>query len=75
VSDDSGRIVRYDLAASTNRVVASGLNGPRYMVWSDASESVIVFVQHGPPIMVMKLDLTTATPSVTALAGPTDTDP
>jgi hypothetical protein len=75
VSDDSGRIVRYDVAAGTNRVVASGLNGPRFMTWSDAGESVIVFVQHGPPAMVMKLDLTTLAPSVVALTGPTDPDP
>lgn len=75
VSNDSGRIVRYDLATHTSKVMASGLSGPRYLAWSDAGESVIVFVQHGPPGQLMKLDLSTPTPSVSVLAGPTDDAP
>jgi hypothetical protein len=71
VSDDSGAIFRYDLAAGTSTVVANGLHGPRYMFWADAGESTMVFVQNGPPGMVMKLDLTTPTPSLVPLAGPT----
>jgi hypothetical protein len=55
--------------------MAKGLKGPRHMVWSDAGESVIVFVQGGPPGMVMKLDLTTTPPSVAELAGPTASIP
>lgn len=75
VSDDSGVIIRYDLAANTQKVLVSGLKGPRHLAWSDASESVIVFGQNGPPAMVMKLDLTTPTPSLAALAGPIAGDP
>ena len=75
VSGDDGRIVRYDLSAGTNGVMAGGLAAPRHMAWADTGESAILFVQNGPPAQVMKLDLTTATPSVTVVAGPAPDSP
>jgi hypothetical protein len=74
-NSDANNIVRYDLAANTKKVIATGLNYPVYMVWLDTTEKVIMLVQRGPPGKVMRVDLTTATPSVSEVAGPTADNP
>ena len=42
-SSDSGTITRFDLAANTSQVVASGLNAPRHLTWADAGENCPVY--------------------------------
>ncbi len=71
VSNDAGRITRFDLVTHTNVVVASGLNGPRHLTWADAGESVILFPQPNPTGTVLKADLTTSPATVTTIAAPT----
>ncbi len=67
----SNTIVRYDLAAGTNTVVASGLNYPQHMLWSDAGETAILFIQGSSPAgLLRKLDLTIPAPLVSDIAGP-----
>ena len=75
VSDDSGKITRFDFATNTRKVVASGLNGPRHLTWADAGESVILFPQPNPAGTVLKVDLTASPAAVTAIAGPTSFAP
>jgi hypothetical protein len=75
VSSDAGTITRFDLATSTSVVIASGLNGPRHLTWADAGQSVILFPQPNPTGTVLRVDLTASPPKVTAIAGPTPTDP
>ncbi len=75
VSDDSGKITRFDLLFNTSKVVASGLNGPRYLTWADAGESVILFPQPNPAGTVLKLDLTASPPAVTHATATTPHDP
>jgi len=67
VSDDSGKITRFDLSTGTHTVVASGLNGPRHLTWADAGESVILFPQPNPTGTVLKLDLTASPPAATPI--------
>jgi len=71
VSTDAGTITRYDLVLSTQHVIASGLGGPRHMVFADAGESTILFPQPNPSGRVMKADLTTTPATVTEIAGST----
>ena len=73
VSDQLSQILRFDLESNTHTVIASGLNGPRFLTWADAGESVILFPQANPTGTVCKLDLT-ASAAVTAIAGPTPPD-
>jgi hypothetical protein len=75
VSNDAGRITRFDLVTHTNIVVASGLNGPRHLTWADAGESIILFPQPNPTGRVQKADLTKTPATVTAIAGPTSPAP
>lgn len=75
VSGDSGEITRFDLVSNTSTVVVSGLNAPRHLTWADAGESVILFPQPNPAGTVLKLDLTTTPPTVTAITGTTPHDP
>jgi len=75
VSSDADTITRFDLATNTKVVIASGLNAPRHLTWADAGESVILFPQPNPTGTVMRLDLTTSPPKVTAIAGPTAAAP
>jgi hypothetical protein len=75
VSSDADTITRFDLATNTHVVIASGLNAPRHLTWADAGESVILFPQPNPTGQVMRLDLTTSPPTVTAIAGPTAAAP
>ena len=75
VSDDTGKITRFDFATNTSTVIASGLQAPRHLVFADAGESQILFPVRNPTGTVMKLDLTASPPAVVAIAGPTDHDP
>jgi hypothetical protein len=75
VSNDAGRITRFDLVLHTNVVIASGLNGPRHLTWADAGESVILFPRPNPTGTVLKVDLTTTPATVTEIAGPTSFAP
>jgi hypothetical protein len=74
-SSDADTITRFDLATNTSVVIASGLNGPRYLTFADAGESVILFPQPNPAGTVLKADLTTTPATVTAIAGPTSPAP
>ena len=80
VSSDAGTITCFNLATNTNSVIASGLNGPRYLTWLDAGHSVILFTQDGPvgtdvTGTVFKLDLAASPAVVTPIAGPTPFGP
>jgi hypothetical protein len=75
VSNDAGRITRYDLLTNTHVAVATGLNGPRHLTWADAGESVILFPQPNPAGTVRKADITTTPATVTEIAGPTSFAP
>jgi DNA-binding beta-propeller fold protein YncE len=75
LSNDAGRITRFDLVMHTSTVVASGLNGPRHLTWADAGESVILFPQPNPTGTVLKADLTTTPATVAAIAGPMSPNP
>ena len=75
VSTDAGTITRYDLVLNTQHVIASGLNGPRHMVFADAGESTILFPQPNPSGRVLKADLTTTPATVTEIAAGTASDP
>ena len=65
-------IVRCDLTTGAITVVATGLDHPEQMVWSDTGETAILFIQHGSSSggMLRKLDFATPSPSVSDLAGP-----
>jgi DNA-binding beta-propeller fold protein YncE len=75
VSNDAGRITRFDLVTHTHLVVATGLNGPRHLTWADAGESIILFPQPNPTGRVLKADLTKTPATVTEIAGPTSPAP
>src|SRR6266487_449530 len=75
VSNDAGRITRFDLVTHTHVVVATGLNGPRHLTWADAGESIILFPQPNPTGRVLKADLTKTPATVTQIAGPTSPAP
>jgi hypothetical protein len=75
VSDDSGKITRFDLMFNTFTVVASGLNAPRYLTFADAGESIILFPEPNPAGAVYKLDLTASPPSVMAITAATPAAP
>ena len=71
ISSDDDTIRRYDFSNNTNVVVASGLGGPRHLTWADAGQSVILFPVPNPAGAVMKLDLSTSPPSVSAITAVT----
>jgi DNA-binding beta-propeller fold protein YncE len=73
VSSDDGNIRRFDLATTTNVVVASGLTAPRYLRFADAGESTILF----PTVdgSVHLLDLIATPPLVRTIAGPATSNP
>jgi len=71
VSTDAGTITRFDLVLNTQLVIASGLNGPRHLLFADAGESTILFEEPNPTGHVPKADLTTTPATVTTIAGPT----
>ena len=75
VSDDAGHITRFDLSNTTSQVIASGLGGPRHLIFADAGESVILFPVPNPTGTVMKLDLTASPPAAVGIAGPTQYGP
>ncbi len=50
-------------------MVASGLNGPRHLTWSDAGQGVILFPQPNPSGNVMKLDLSTTPATLAQIAS------
>lgn len=75
VSSDAGTISRIDLSTNTQKIIATGLNGPRHLTFADAGESVILFPQPNPSGTVLKADLTTTPATVTPLAGPTSPAP
>jgi hypothetical protein len=75
VSEDTGRIRRFDLTNNTNTVIVSGLSGPRHLTWADAGESIILFPQPNPAGTVLKLDLAASPPVATAIAAPAPHDP
>ncbi|MGB9177554.1 MAG: hypothetical protein WCB46_12585 [Methanoregula sp.] len=71
VSHDD-KIVKCDLTTSSTTVVAAGINNAQQMVWLDAGETAILFTEWGATTggNVRKLDLTTASPLVSDVAGP-----
>jgi hypothetical protein len=75
VSNDAGNITRFDLSTNTNIVIATGLNGPRYLTWADAGQSAILFPQPNPAGTVLKVDLTVSPAVVTAIAASVPTAP
>jgi len=76
VSEDTGRVRRFDLVAHTDVVIASGLGGPRYLTFADAGEAVILVPAPNPvPGLVKKIDLTTTPATVTTIAVNTPHDP
>jgi len=74
-SSDAGTITRFDLVSGTSSVIASGLNGPRYLTFADAGESTILFPQPNPTGTVLLLDLTASPPTAKPIAGPTASAP
>src|SRR5262249_35135461 len=76
VSEDTGRVRRFDLVTNTSVEIAHGIGGPRYMTWADAGESVILVPAPNPnPGIVLKIDLTTTPATVTEIAANTPHDP
>jgi hypothetical protein len=76
VSEDTGRVRRFDLVAHTDLVIASGIGGPRYLAFADAGETVILLPAPNPtPGIVLKIDLTTAPATVTEIAVNTPANP
>ena len=74
VSIDPDTITRFDLATNSSDVIASGLNGPRFLTWADDSESIILFPQYTTS-EVSLLDLTASPPMARPVAGPTQAYP
>jgi hypothetical protein len=76
VSEDTGRVRRFDLVAHTDVVIASGIGGPRYLAFADAGETVILVPAPNPtPGIVLKIDLTTTPATVTQIAVNTPDNP
>ena len=76
VSEDTGRIRRFDVTNGSDVVIASGLNGPRHMTWADAGQSVILVPVPNPtPGNVMKVDLTVTPAVVSEIATGTPSSP
>lgn len=76
VSEDTGRVRRFDLVAHTDVVIASGISGPRYLAFADAGETVILLPAPNPvPGIVLKIDLTTTPATVTQIAVNTPDNP
>src|SRR5260221_12330608 len=76
VSEDTGRVRRFDLIAHTDVVIASGIAGPRYLAFADAGETVILLPAPNPvPGLVLKIDLTTTPATVAEIAVNTPANP
>jgi hypothetical protein len=76
VSEDTGRVRRFDLVAHTDVVIASGIGGPRHLAFADAGETVILVPAPNPnPGIVLKIDVTATPATVTQIAVNTPDNP
>ena len=69
LQDPSGhRVERIEISTGNRDTIASGLQNPFFMTWSDPGESAILLAERDPANRVTLIDLTRSTPQVRRIA-------